>query len=205
MINVEGTINTEEAILQAARDVFVEKGFEGATMQMIADRAGINKALVHYYFRNKERLFESVFTEAFTQIIPPLLSLLNSDLPIEEKIRQFVGQYIDSINANPLLPMFILRELTRNPERLVSIIHDLGVSPQVFIVQLMREIDDGNIRPFNPTHMVINILSLCVFPFAAKPLLKGLFFENEEAQYDRFIEERKNAVSQFIINAIRKP
>jgi AcrR family transcriptional regulator len=202
---MEKTENTEELVLRAAKEVFVEKGFEGSTMQEIANRAGVNKALVHYYFRNKEKLFEAVFTEMFSKIIPPLVALLESNLPIEEKIREFVSQYIDSINRNPLLPLFIIRELNRNPDRLVDIIKESGIAPKVVIVQMVNAVDDGNIRPFSPIHMVINILSLCVFPFAAKPLLKGVFFDGDEEDYQRFIEERKSTVSQFIINAIRKP
>ena len=99
--------------------------------------------------------------------------------------------------------MFILRELSRNPEKLLVNFKKTGVDPHVFLIQLMKEIDDGNIRPYNPTHLVVHIMSLCVFPFAARPVLQGILFNDDEEQYEEFLEERKETVSRFVINAIR--
>jgi AcrR family transcriptional regulator len=173
-------------------------------MQMIADEAGINKALLHYYFRSKDKLFESVFELAFSQIIPPLLGLITSESTFQEFIRQFVNRYIDSIKERPFLPVFILHELQRNPERLVTLISDSGLDITVITERIIKEDEEGNIHVPNPRQLIVNLLSLCIFPFAARPLLQGVLFENDSQEYEMFLEERKEAVARFILDATLK-
>jgi len=197
--------NTEETILNAAKEVFVEYGFDGASMQKIADRAGINKALLHYYFRSKEKLFEETFKEVFYTMIPPLINTIKENISFDKKIGIFVDKYIDILRNNPLLPIFILHELNRNPDNLPKLITGSGIDPSVFFFQVAKEIDSGNIRPIPPHHLMINILSLSIFPFVAKPMLKGIFFDGDEDTFNEFLEERKKIVTDFILNAIKQP
>lgn len=197
--------NTEKAILEAAKEVFVEYGFDGASMQKIADRAGINKALLHYYFRSKEKLFEATFREVFVSMVPPLIDTMKKEKPLEEKIRIFVEKYIDTLRDNPLVPLFILHELNRNPENLPELVKEAGIDPKMFISQISSEIEAGRIRPVPPHHLMINILALSIFPFVAKPIIKGLFFNRDNDEFNKFIEERKEIVTTFILNAIKKP
>jgi AcrR family transcriptional regulator len=197
--------NTEKKILEAAKEIFVEYGFNGASMQKIADRAGINKALLHYYFRSKEKLFEATFREVFFSMVPPLINTVKEEKPLEEKIRVFVEKYIDTLRDNPLVPLFILHELNRNPENLPELVKESGIDPTVFISQINSEIDAGNINPVFPHHLFINILALSIFPFVAKPIIKGLFFNRNEEEFNKFIEERKEIVTTFVLNAIKKP
>ncbi len=197
-------LSTEQKILEAARIVFIEKGFEGARMQEIADRAGINKALLHYYYRSKDKLFEGVFRGAFFQLVPHIVQLIESDMPLFEKIEVFVGQYIAVFQANPYIPGFILHELNRNPGRIVNMISDLGVDPEIFIAQVHEEVENGSIHPVNPYQLIVNMLALCIFPFVAAPIINNIIFSKKPGYFDQFIEERKKEVPKFIINAIRK-
>ena len=115
MVKIKKDLNTEQRILEAARKAFMHKGMSGARMQDIADEAGINKALLHYYFRNKDQLFEMVFKEAFTRFLPRLNQLIESDLGLFDKIETFVGDYIEMALQNPFLPLFVLNEMNKQP------------------------------------------------------------------------------------------
>ena len=101
--------NTEEQILEAAISIFQTKGMDGARMQEIADKAGINKAMLHYYYRSKKLLFEAVFKNAFSLLAPQLNNILNDDSSIEEKIKSFTSNYITFIIKHPYLPNFIIQ------------------------------------------------------------------------------------------------
>jgi TetR/AcrR family transcriptional regulator len=195
--------NTEKLILEAAKNVFLRKGLDGARMQEIADEAGINKALLHYYFRSKDKLFETIFQEAFKQFLPRVSDLMISDKPFYEKIWGFVESYIDMLMANPHVPIFILSELNQNPDRLINIFQGFGIQPQFFAAQIQKEIDAGVIRPVNFRHLIVNMIGMCVFPFVGKPIVKGVLFQNDEEQYQNFLQERKTEVTLFIINALK--
>jgi len=196
--------NTEQSILEAAKIVFVKKGMEGARMQEIADEAGINKAMLHYYYRSKDKLFEAVFTETFLKLVPNLIEIVKTDISLFDKIRIFVGNYIDIINENPLIPAFIIHELNRNPDRVVELMQSSGINPIFFTNQVENEIKEGIIEPVNPVHLIVNMLAMCIFPFVARPILQGIIFNEDRQQYEKFIQERKKEVSEFIINSIKK-
>ena len=101
-------VDKEEIILRAAMDVFVEKGQYGAKMQEIADKAGINKALLHYYYRSKEKLYIHIFKFIFKKISSEILELLRSELPFKDFLRTFISKYIDLLNKNHRFPVFIM-------------------------------------------------------------------------------------------------
>lgn len=203
-MGIKNDTNTEQLILEAAKVVFIKKGMEGARMQEIADEAGINKALLHYYFRSKDKLFTAVFKESFFKLFPNLVELLKSDVPLFDKIRLFVENYIDIINANPLLPSFVIHELSRNPDTVVEMIKSSGVNPIYFVNQVQEEIKNGTIEPVQPLHLIVNMLSMCIFPFITRPILQEVIFDQDQQQFDMFIQERKKEVSDFIINSIKK-
>ena len=195
---------TESNIMEAAKRIFVLKGFEGARMQEIADEAGINKALLHYYFRSKDKLFEAVFIDAFVKFVPTILITLNSNSPLFRKIEVFVDHYIDVLSKNPFIPGFILHELGHNTERLSKIIRTVGLNPDLFVEQVKAEIEAGSINPIDPSDLLVNMLAMCVFPFVGKPILKVVLFKNNEEEYHEFLNRRKIAAAQFIINSIKK-
>jgi len=195
--------STEKIILDAAKKVFLIKGFDGARMQEIADEAKINKSLVHYYFRSKDKLFDAIFAEAFSQFIPKVAQTMASDKDIFEKITIFIDTYIEMFINNPHLPSFILHEINRNPNKIVDLFIENRINPSQLIETFVEENNKGNIKPIDPLHLIINMISLCVFPFAAKPILKGFLFKNNEKMYEQFIGERKKEVTQFIIRSIK--
>jgi len=193
---------TEVLILDAARKVFLDNGFDGSTMQQIATVAGINKALLHYYFRSKDRLFEAVFMEAFGKMIPNLFKIFTADIPFIEKIRALVNAYISALQAYPQIPQFILHELHRNPGRIIDLMHSTGLEPEMVMNLIRMELKKGNLVELEPKQFMVNLLALCIFPFAARPMIQGFIFKNDAKAYEDFLEKRKTEVADFIIKAI---
>lgn len=195
--------NTEDQILSAAKNVFQRKGMDGSRMQEIANEAGINKAMLHYYYRSKQLLFEAVFKNAFSLLAPQLNAILNDDSSIEEKIKNFTHNYITFIIKHPYLPNFIIQELNRNPE-FIDKIKQNKAFPNLdkFKKQVNIEIEKGIIKPIKAEQLFINIMSLNIFPFVAKPLIKA-FADVDDKMYKQLIEDRKKEVADFIINAIK--
>jgi len=194
--------NTEDKILVAAQKVFIEKGMDGARMQEIANEAGINKALLHYYFRSKQKLFEAIFKMVFSQIFPNLMELANADSPIDKRIATFIDKYISLLQKHAFLPTFILKEMNRDPKFLATIIKSSGINPPEIFAMLEREMNQGTIRRMDPRDLLINILSLSIFPFAAQPLFNIVLFNDDKAAYTQFLEARKNSIKEFVLNAI---
>lgn len=205
MVNISSTVQseTESKILEAAKKVFILNGFEGTSMQQIANEAGINKSLLHYYFRNKEKLFAAVFSYAFRIFVPQVQEILNSDTSVFIKIERIVAEYMDMLLKNEFIPAFILHEINRNPDGIITIMQGTGLNPQLFIEQFAREIKKGNIRPVDPRHLIVNLIAMCVFPVAARPLMQRILFANDNDAYQRFLKERKSSVADFIIQSIK--
>lgn len=198
----ENELNTEQLILIAARKVFTHKGFDGARMQDIANEAGINKALLHYYFRSKDKLFESIFKDVIKTFFPQIVSVLVADIPLFDKIHRFTESYIDILVKNPDIPVFVFHELSVNPHRLIGNIRETGADIGIIGEQLRKEAEAGNIRPVKPEHFIANLISMCVFPFIARPVLMGIMKMDAQG-FDNFIEERKLIVPNDIIRSIK--
>jgi len=195
----------EERILAAAKKVFTTKGMAGARMQDIADVAGINKALVHYYFRDKDKLFEVVFLAEAQKFFPKINAIFNSDAALFEKIENFVNEYIDEMQENPYLPWFVMNELHRDPDQFMYKIwgKDNLPKPGKFLEQIEKEVKKGTIKKISPVHLLMNLLSMTIFPFVAKPMLTRNLRLNEK-QFIQIMEERKTEVPKFIIDSIKK-
>jgi len=194
---------TESEILKAAKRIFQYKGMAGARMQEIADEAGINKALLHYYYRSKQLLFEAVFKSAFLLLAPQLNKVINDDSSIFDKIKNFTNNYISFVIKHPYLPNFIIQELNRNPEfveRLINEEHFPNI--EKFRNQVNQSVQEGAIKPIKAEQLFINIVALNMLPFIAAPLLKG-FLTIDDASFQQLLEERKTEVAAFIINAIK--
>lgn len=196
--------NIEVRILNAARIVFLKKGYDGARMQDIANEAGINKALLHYYFRSKEKMFRAIFDEAFDMFLPRIAMYFQADMPLFEKIEKISVLYINLLKQNPYIPMFILHEIQNNPELMVDKLQTKGgINPEIVIKQVQKEIKAGVIRPVDFRQVMISMISMCVFPFAAKPLLMKFLFRNNDSEWEKFIEERKKFIPEFIKESLK--
>jgi AcrR family transcriptional regulator len=197
-------MTTEEKILEAAHKVFQKKGFTGARMQEIADEAGINKAMLHYCFKNKELLFEAIFMKAFSQLAPQINEIFNSNASVFDKIRKFTSSYISFVIENPFLPQFIIQEINNNPDFVDRFLnHENRPNPTILIAQIETEIADGIIKEIHPKQLLLDIFSLTIFPFAAQVFVKGII-QIEENEFLELMEQRKIQVSEQIINAIKK-
>ena len=194
---------TEIQILNAAKTVFQQKGMDGSRMQEIADEAGINKAMLHYYYRSKQILFEAVFNHAFALLAPQLNKILNDDSSIEEKIRNFTSNYISFVNKHPYLPNFVIQEINRNPGFVLKMKLNSGFpNIEKFKEQVKNDVENGIIKPIKAEQLFINILSLSVFPFVATPLIKA-FINTDDQGFKFLMEERKTEVANFMINSIK--
>lgn len=199
--------STEELIFNAAREEFIDKGFEGARMQEIASRAGINKALLHYYYRTKEKLFDAIFEKVFRSFMPRVFEVMQSDSPLFYKIEVFISSYLKLIMENPHIPSFVLHELNRNPEKLSGIFGSLirtikEKAFKNFAESVKMEVEKGNIIDIEPEQLIVNIIALCIFPVVGRPIIQGIIFDGDKSRYNQFLESRKTEVSKFIINAI---
>lgn len=205
MVKTDKDTDTSEKILTAARKAFLTKGMSGARMQDIANEAGINKALLHYYFSSKDELFEKVFMEEANKFFPKINMIFESELPLFEKIEKFASEYIDEILQNPYLPMFMLTQINQDTDKFLGKImgkHNQP-NPKNFLAQIEKEVKKGTIKPISPVHLLLNLLSMCVFPFMAKPMILrkiGL----DELQFRHLMEQRKKEIPEFIINSIKK-
>lgn len=197
--------STELKIFEAAREVFQSKGLEGARMQEIADKAEINKSMLHYYYRSKERLFEKVYQLSIIKLIPEIASLLNQDLPLEEKLRSFCEKYLDIIKANPDIPLFVVHEMNKNPTRLKTFIfNEISKKVQPFLQQIKEEREKGNTVNLPPEQILANVMSMMIFPFIARPVMQ-IIFDMDENAFDQFLEERRRLLPNYIVEMVIRP
>jgi TetR/AcrR family transcriptional regulator len=193
--------NTENLILNAARRVFIAKGYECARMQEIADDAGINKALLHYYFRSKEKLFEAVFSEVAAGLFPAMKQVLESDLGIREKLTFFIKVYLKTLRENPFIPSFVLNTLNTSPERFIMLVRKSGFNPAFIQNQLDAEAKQGLIRNVRAEHLLVNIVSMCIFPFVARPILQNMF-DMSDSEYVAYLSSREAEITDSILKSI---
>lgn len=192
---------TENQILVAAREVFIAKGLEGARMQEIADQAGINKALLHYYFRSKEKLFDAVFSEVASNLFPAMKQLLEAELGIKEKLTFFIKIYLKAISENPYIPAFVINTLNTNPDRFLKYIKQSGINPMFLQKQIEDEAALGLIRKVKAEHLLVNIIAMCLFPFVARPIVQSIFVMTDE-EYRIYLDSRQNEIIDFVLKSI---
>lgn len=196
---------TEELILDAARRVFTRKGFAAARMEDIAKEAGMNRALLHYYFRSKERMFDLIFDENLKTFFEHFLHVLQEKGPFEQKLRNLVNTEIDLLLVNQDLPLFIISEIAQEPERLKEKLKHLPAHAfrNELAGQIQAEIKKGTIKKIDPRQLIINIISLSIWPFVAKPMLMAMM-ELDQKEFDVMMKQRKEIVAETIISSIKK-
>lgn len=192
-------MTTEERIKVAARKVFHQKGYAGTRTRDIAEEAGINHAMVNYYFRSKEKLFGIVMLETMTFFFKGVSTILNNEnTSLEEKIEQVVANYIDLLLEEPELPTFMFNEVRTNPEPFVANTPILqALEHSVLARQYAETVAQGRITEPNLIHTVLNVISLVIFPFIAQPIFTALSRTDKEA-YKTLMLERKKLIPQWI-------
>jgi TetR/AcrR family transcriptional regulator len=201
----ENDKQTEDKIFEAATEVFVEKGMDGARMQDIANHAGINKALLHYYYRSKDRLFNAVFEMIARKMFAKFAPVFDVNLTIEDKIRFFFKEHITFLQKNPRLPAFLLNEINRNPARIKKLISNIDIDNlwSMLYTQHSDDLKKYNITKESIPQLMTTIASMSVFPFAARGILEGIF-EKMGVDFDKYLEERKTFAAEFVIRALNK-
>jgi len=202
--------STENRILHAARTVFIRRGTSGARMQEIAEEAGVNQALLHYYFRSKERLSEAVFSEVAGRMFPAIIQILAGGDAIEKKVAHVVATYLDTMSRSPFLPGYLISELHHHPERVPQLLKGVaGIEVSTALEPVLEKLDSqisaeakaGRMRRISAQQFMANLISLCVFPFAAQPMLRAAFGLDEDG-FAKFIATRRKELPQFIMNAL---
>jgi TetR/AcrR family transcriptional regulator len=204
-------LDTESRILEAARRVFIRRGTTGARVQEIAAEAGVNQALVHYYFGSKAALAERVFFEAAGRLLHAMSVIADPTATLEQLIERFVVAYIDTVRQTPFLPGYVLTETTQHPERLDALIQRaLGAAPGQLAAMARARIDAlisanvaaGTMRPITTRQFLVHVMALVVFPFIAKPVLAAVL-SGDGSSFDNFLDERRRELPAFILSALR--
>lgn len=206
---VEEKINqpTEQAILEAAEKLFLEKGFEATSTTQIAKEVGCNQALIHYYFRTKDNLFNTIFEQKFRLFFQQLFNIEGvKSMGFEDKIRHLISSHFALLEHNPQIPLLIIRELSRKPEQVALLREKLRELPeQLFAAlndDLQAEIKAGRVRPINLIDIMIPAISMNVALFVMMPVVEQVMQMNEE-QKKNLMNHRRDANVDFILHSIR--
>jgi len=198
------SIKSEERIFRAAMHEFLDKGRHGARMQSIADSAGINKAMLHYYFRNKETLYGYVLQKALDKLYGCLPEIFEKEMPFSVTLRLFIDGYLDLLNSNPRIPRFILQEAAENPQTVQALIRDSATDPthtllKAFTTHVEKAVKAKHIRNIDPLQFFMTVMGAGLYFFLAEPILTdGLDMDREV-----FIQQRKKHLFDIIYNGLR--
>jgi TetR/AcrR family transcriptional regulator len=203
--------DTERRILDAAHAVFVRHGTAGGRMQDIAAAAGVNQALLHYYFRSKDHLSQVAFERAAAQFMPAVIEVLASAAALDVKVARIIDIELDHLARAPYLPGYIISEVTHRPERARQLIAAvIGQTPEAvrpaLLTMLKKQIEagvrSGALRPIAPEQFIVNLMALCIFPFAARPMIVTLLGMDDPG-FARFIARRRRDLAGFFLGALR--
>jgi len=184
--------------------VFLRRGTAGSRTQEIADQAGVNKALVHYYFGTKAALADAIFERALSTLIPLIFGILaDPNRTIEQKVRDIVREQINFHLQRPYVAGYMISEMHGQPQRMATLMARRGGPPlDVIGRQLRQAAKAGLMRPISPKQFVVNMMGLLIFPFALRPGL-SLLLDLDPSAWDAFMEERKRLLPEFILAGLR--
>lgn len=202
--------DTEARILAAAHRVFLRKGTGGARMQEIADEAGVNKALLHYYFRSKERLTERVYVSTASKLFPTIVQVLASQLPLREKIAALVVAQLDQLEANPYLPGYVLAEFQYNPDAIRAALEPV-MPPlemrQMVLRILQKQLDElasaGEIRATRAYDFVLTVLGQTFFPIVVAPMIDFVWGTGPEERAS-FLRHQRETLADRVMNSLQR-
>jgi len=191
-------MNAEDNILQHASAIFYRKGLAGARMQEIADQAGINKAMLHYYFKTKEQLFEKVFGQAFEVFAGKIAEIFNGDVNLEDKITAYVHHTVDSLTENPDIPVFVMNELSFNPVRITQL---FAGKEKIDLGNFKEQVEEKTQGKTDAEALFIDMVALCVYPFVIAPVFTKLLHKTDQ-QYKDLLQSRKAHVINQVLSRL---
>ncbi len=205
-MDIKNDINTEHAILEAAEALFLEKGFALTSTTEIAKKVGCNQAMVHYYFRTKDRLFTAIFEKKIRLFISIIHQIENEPLGFEEKLKRKIEAHFEILKANPKLPFLIINEFNTNPQSILILKERLQELPLQIIQNIEKELHDeiqkGNIRNISFFDLIITMVSLNITLFLASPVITAIG-NMSTAEFDVFLNHRKQENVRIILSSLK--
>jgi TetR/AcrR family transcriptional regulator len=203
MVNMD--TDSKQRILDTARKHFVQKGFAATRTKEIAEETGFTKAMLHYYFRTKDQLYQAVLEQTISKVLPRLAKAMATEGSFMERTEHLVHTYIEILSKNPELPLFVMSELAQQKASFIAEIQkQAGHFPAIFffIQQMNTEMEEGKIRSMPPMQLILNILGMSVFPFMAKPMITNIFGVSD-AEFIELMEQRKTIIVDFIKHSLQ--
>lgn len=203
---MEDEKDIEQRIISAAREVFIRRGYDAATMSDIALLAGMSRTSVNYYFRTKERLFEAIFEDVMSKMLPQIEEITQSDLPYLEKLGLLADQYQNLILSYPTMPVFVVREMQRDCSHLLSVTSKLlnnSEIPKTLFTQMTKEMEEGKIRKMNPVDVLSIFMGSFIFPMLTQEVFSTLFFNGEKEKFMEYISHRKELTMRIMTDLLK--
>lgn len=166
--------DTEQLIINTAKRLFIEKGFDETSMSDVARKVGLNRPALHYYFRTKDKLFEAVFSIILNAFVPKLREIIMQPAPVSQRIEKIVNLYFGVLRQNPCLPLFLVREMQRKPDHLVSTVQHLDTSGYIDILKqtMLKEMDEGHMKKIPLEHVFYSFYGLMAIPFLTQSFVE---------------------------------
>lgn len=201
--DVQRDLSTEEKIKAAAKKLFTQKGFAATKTRDIAEEAGINLALLNYYFRSKEKLFELIMQENLSLFLGVMVDEIKSTpRSIEGQMEFLVSKYIDMLLENPDLPFFVLNLLQSGHfdegKRDNPILIEIEKLRSAFLKNMQDKMDEGKIQKIHPLHLMANMMGLIIFPFVASSILMARTGIKDRKEFEQLMIERKKLIPQWM-------
>jgi TetR/AcrR family transcriptional regulator len=197
---MENKQQTEDHIREISKKVFFTQGRFNAKMHEIAKAAGVNRALLHYYFRSREKLFEVVLREAMAESFVKMFTILDEKQPFEEKVERAIHHIIDKFEEYPFIESFIISEINKNPSEALSIppVMDAKKFSKNFLKEIKGYIRKNKIRFITPEDFLINMMALCAYPSTTKPVIQNVLNLNDR-QYRKLLKARKKTITKIVL------
>lgn len=196
-------MTTKEKILEAARELFRQKGVDGVNMRELAEAAGVNKGLLHYYYKTKQSIFKEVFSQEARMLLSDLQQIVRKDIALEEKISAIVDRYFQLLTENPKLPQFVLFEASRDADLMEEIpFPHIAKEVSGRLGEDLKKIGRFT-APGDGLQFLLDIISLCVFFFAMRPLVQQIFKDGEEDKLQEVAKHRKEHVKSLLIKSLQ--
>lgn len=193
-MSADESLQTQTLIKEKAKKLFFQKGFLDATTQEIADEAGVNRALIHYYFKSRDQMLDLLLEETILEKKERVSKILSSDLPFRQKIARYIDTVVDHGLEYPYLENFIVSETARHPDKVKNLCTRYPTkSTDLIREQLEQEIKKKKLLPISPEHFMVNLIALCNYPLLSKSVLKTVHGMTDTA-YKKFLLERKKVI-----------